>query len=233
MTLQDVMTQLQECGTEQNRIIYTRHGCDIDQYGVSMANLKKVLKPIKNDRVLGKELFLSNNADAIYVSQWIVRLEDISTEEIEDRVLLSNYYMLIENAIPPIVAQDLTRAKELLARWLHHEEPRFRQCGYNLYANLIGIYPDESFDMTEIKGLLEHIKKNIHEEANRVRYTMNTFVISVGTYLKELSPFAKDVAQAIGKVDVNMGETSCKVPEAYSYIEKVQKMNRVGTKRKR
>jgi hypothetical protein len=233
MNLQDIMKQLEEAGTAQNRKIYTNHGCDIDQYGVSMANLKKILKPIKKDAALGKQLFMSNNADAIYLSQWIVRVEDITIEELEDRIRLSNYYIIIENVIPNIIANDLEWSKEILSKWLHHEEPRFRQSAYNLYANILGIYPDDEFSMDDIKNTLLHIEAHLQEEENRVRYTMNNFVIAVGTYIEELSIFAQEVAQKIGKVQVHMGQTACKVPDAYLYIDKVKQMNRIGQKRKR
>ena len=61
---------------------------------------------------------------------------------------------------------------------------------------------------------------------------MNGFVIAVGTYVKPLLKQAKATAKKIGKVDVQMGETSCKVPLATEYIAKVEKMGRVGKKRK-
>ena len=38
--------------------------------------------------------------------------------------------------------------------------------------------------------------------------------------------------EEIGKVDVDMGNTSCKVPDATEYIRKVEKMGRIGKKRK-
>lgn len=60
---------------------------------------------------------------------------------------------------------------------------------------------------------------------------MNGFVIAVGTYIKALLPEAKRVAESIGKVSVEMGETSCKVPFAPDYIAKVERMGKVGKKR--
>ena len=42
----------------------------------------------------------------------------------------------------------------------------------------------------------------------------------------------REAAESIGKVDVDMGGTSCKVPFAPEYIDKVVKMGRLGKKRK-
>ena len=52
MTYNEVMKELKSLGTEQNRKIYKRHGADLDMFGVSMADLKKVLKHIKKDKEL-------------------------------------------------------------------------------------------------------------------------------------------------------------------------------------
>ncbi len=59
---------------------------------------------------------------------------------------------------------------------------------------------------------------------------MNGFVISVGGYVKPLLKEAKAAAQEIGKVEVDMGETECKVPLATEYIAKMEKAGRIGKK---
>jgi hypothetical protein len=61
---------------------------------------------------------------------------------------------------------------------------------------------------------------------------MNSFVIAVGTYVSPHLTRAKAVAQQIGEVYVDVGDTACKVPIATEYIEKVESMGRVGRKRK-
>ena len=60
---------------------------------------------------------------------------------------------------------------------------------------------------------------------------MNGFVIAVGSCVEPLSAKALQAARKIGKVTVDMGETSCKVPLAQEYIQRVQALGRVGKKR--
>ena len=86
--------------------------------------------------------------------------------------------------------------------------------------------------MPEIEKLLGRVKAEIGSAANRVRYCMVQFIISVGGYVTPLNAKAKVVAKAVGKVAVDMGDTSCKVPDAVEYIAKIEKMGRVGKKRK-
>ena len=61
---------------------------------------------------------------------------------------------------------------------------------------------------------------------------MNGFVINAGIYVEELTNLCKDYGKVIGKVQVSMGKTACKVPSIVPYIEKVEKMNKIGYKRK-
>ena len=48
----------------------------------------------------------------------------------------------------------------------------------------------------EVTALLTRVKKEIHGAPNRVRYSMNNFVISVGSYIPELLDRAVQVAEA-------------------------------------
>jgi hypothetical protein len=61
---------------------------------------------------------------------------------------------------------------------------------------------------------------------------MNGFVIAVGAYIQPLTEKAKTVAAEIGKVSVEMGGTSCKVPLATAYIQKIEDKGNIGKKRK-
>jgi len=80
--------------------------------------------------------------------------------------------------------------------------------------------------------LLKKIENEIYSASNRVRFTMNGFVIAVGGYVLPLSKQAKATAKTLGKVEVDMHGTSCKVPLATEYIEKIEKAGRAGKKRK-
>lgn len=104
--------------------------------------------------------------------------------------------------------------------------------GWNTCAGYVTMTPDDELDLDEIESFLEQIEDGIDSAQNRVRYTMNGFVIAVGTYVKPLSKRAKVTARKLGKVAVDLGGTSCKVPLAFEAITKAEKAGRVGKKRK-
>ncbi|WP_366414816.1 hypothetical protein [Paenibacillus sp. GP183] len=87
-------------------------------------------------------------------------------------------------------------------------------------------------DLEEICDLLHLIEETIHEERNRVRYTMNNFVIKVGSSVQSLHEEAMQTAKKIGRVYVNVGETACKVPEANGSIKKIIASGKIGVKKK-
>ena len=92
--------------------------------------------------------------------------------------------------------------------------------------------PDEELDLDKLSELLDRVSRDIHQSQNRVRYTMNGFVIAAGSYVKGLTNKANKVATSIGKVSVDMGGTTCKVPLATTYIKKIEDKGYIGKKRK-
>jgi hypothetical protein len=83
-----------------------------------------------------------------------------------------------------------------------------------------------------LKRLLDRVRKTIQEQPNRVRHTMNGFVIAIGCYVSALTELAVEVGKKVGPVPVDMGGTACKVPFAPEYIDKVRKRGAIGKKRK-
>jgi hypothetical protein len=79
---------------------------------------------------------------------------------------------------------------------------------------------------------LKTVEAGIDSAPNRVKYCMNAFVISVGSYVKPLLNAAKATAKKIGVVEVDMGDTACQTPLATEMIAKIESMGRVGKKRK-
>ena len=72
----------------------------------------------------------------------------------------------------------------------------------------------------------------MQESPNRVRYAMNIFVIACGAAVELLHAQAIAAAERIGKVDVYMGNTACKVPDAAVYISNVVEKGYLGKKKK-
>lgn len=61
---------------------------------------------------------------------------------------------------------------------------------------------------------------------------MNGFVIACGTYVAPLADHALATARQLGRVQIDMGDTACKVPDAESAILKARRGAPIAPKRK-
>jgi 3-methyladenine DNA glycosylase AlkD len=231
MTLDEIMWKLAELGSEQTKNTLFNHGVKGNFFGVKVGDLKKLVKYVKKDQELALALYNTGNHDAMYLAGLSVNPKLMEKETLQEWVKQANWYMLAEYTVAGVAAES-NFALELAREWIKSEEEMVAVCGWNTYANYLSITPDEKLDIEEIRNLLHQVETTIHEEKNRVRYVMNGFVISTGAYLTALHEEAIKVAEKIGKVHVNVGQTACKVPLATDYIKKIELRNKIGVKRK-
>jgi 3-methyladenine DNA glycosylase AlkD len=230
-TVSQVMTALKKAGTEQTRKTFARHGAPENFFGVKVADLKVIAKKIKGDQELACELYETGNADAMYLAGIVADGSQMSKKQLENWAKAAPWHMIAEYSVPG-VANESPRSRELAMKWIKSKKENVATAGWNTYAGIVAIKPDEELDLKEIESLLKLVESNIDKASERVKYTMNGFVISVGGYVKPLAGKAKATAKKIGKVEVNMGDTACKVPLATEYIAKMEKMGRAYKKRK-
>src|SRR5258708_21601083 len=112
------------------------------------------------------------------------------------------------------------------------DEVQKRTSGLRWVGDVLWNRGHDTRDLGEIEELLGTVVTGIKTAANRVRCTMNGFVIAVGSYVKPLSKQAKAAAKQIGAVVVDVGDTECKIPLATAYIAKIELAGRLGRKRK-
>ncbi|MBY0085274.1 DNA alkylation repair protein [Brevibacillus brevis] len=231
MTLEEVMQKLEAMGTEQTKKTLLRHGAKEPLFGVRVGDMKKLVKEVKHDQQLVQALYDTGNYDAMYLAGLTVDPKSMTKERLQAWVQEASWYAPAEYTVASVAAESHF-AMELARDWIESKEEMVATCGWNTYSNYLSITPDEQLDKEEIKRLLMRVKETIHQEQNRVRYTMNQFVISVGAYVRELHQEALEVAAAIGKVHVDVGQTACKVPLATEYIKKIEERGSVGKKKK-
>ncbi len=231
-TVNDVMAELKKLGSEQTRKTFARHGAPVDQmYGVKVGDLKTIVKKIKGNQKLAMELYATGNSDAMYLAGLVADGAAMSKKELETWVKNASWHMISEWTVA-WVASENAAATELAMKWINSKTPKIAASGWATYASFVSTQPDENLDLAEIEGLLNTVAEKVHSAPNRVAYTMNNFVICVGSYVKPLLSQAKSVAKQIGVVQVDVGDTACKVPLATESIKKVESMHRIGQKRK-
>lgn len=231
MQLQDVMTELAAMGSPNTVKIYRNHGADGPMFGVKVGDLKKILRKIKGNQELALELWDTGNSDAMYLASLVADGSRMTKAQLNRWATQAWWYMLSEYAVP-FVAAEHPDAFSVASKWIAARKANVQSSGWSTYAAALSITDDASIDLEQVGTLLEEVIAKLDKAEGRVRYTMNGFVISVGTYVPPLLKAAQATAKKIGKVEVNLGQTACKVPLATEAIAKVVAMNRVGRKRK-
>ena len=231
MTLNEVMQELESYGEESTKKTLMKHGAKEPFFGVRVQDLKKILKKTKKDHKLALQLYQTGNSDAMYLAGLMADETKVTKAQLQDWAGKAYWYYLSEFTVPWLAAET-PYAMELALEWIESKEERFASAGWALLLCYASYAPDEEINKETYSQLLDRVEKEIHSAPNRVRYAMNGFVISVGSYIPSLTKKAQSVASKIGKVNVEMGGTACKVPLATDYIQKVIDRDRVGQKRK-
>ena len=231
MTVKEILTELQEYGDERTKNTLMKHGAKEPFFGVKVQDLKKILKKTKKNHELSLGLYATGNSDAMYLAGLMADEKQISKKQLEDWVDGAYWSYLSEYAVP-WVAAETEYGFELGLQWIESDKETVASAGWSTLAYYASVNEDDKLDTKVYTKLLDRVRKEIHSSQNRVRYTMNGFVITVGTSVKALTEKSKKVAKEIGKVSVDVGGTACKVPLATEYIDKVIDKGRVGKKRK-
>jgi 3-methyladenine DNA glycosylase AlkD len=232
-TATSIMADLKKKGSEKTRITYARHGMAAKpMFGVSIADLKVIAKTIKGQQALACELYETGNLDAMYLAGMVADGSQMTKDQLNGWAEGAAGLRMISEYTVPWVAVENTHARELAMQWMKSKKEHVASSGWCTYSGLLATKADKALDLSEIEGLLGTVVKGVKTAQNRVRYTMNGFVIAVGSYVKPLLRQAKATAQQIGAVSVDVGDTACNVPLATAYIQKIEASGRAGKKRK-
>ncbi len=120
----------------------------------------------------------------------------------------------------------------LALAWIKSEKEAENIAGWATASAAASIHPDKELDLDEYQRLLADVENNIATAKDSVRYQMNSFVISVGSYIGSFTNSAIETGHRIGVLKVDMGKTECNVPFSPDYIQKVKARGNIGKKRK-
>jgi 3-methyladenine DNA glycosylase AlkD len=183
-------------------------------FGVKYADLGKLKREIDVDQRLAEALWATGNHDAQVLATMIAdpgamtgrKLEEWA-EGLGDHVITSTFADL---------ATQLPDRERLMKKWVRSSHEWISTVGWFVLARMTD---DARIDDAYFEPYLETIEKKIHGAKNRTRYGMNTALIAIGCR-PTLTKAAVAAAKRIGVVEVDHGNTSCKTPDAASYIEK-------------
>lgn len=230
MTLQEVLDTIKAYGSASTKNTMMKHGCQEPIYGAKVADLKVIQKKIKNDQALALALYESGVYEAMYLAGLVANGAAMTEKQLQHWAEHAKSPAISEYTVPWVTAEH-PQAWKLALKWIDSKNEQIACSGWNTLSGIVSMKQDEELDLPKLKELLKRVQAEIHTAPDRVRYTMNGFVIGVGTYVDALNKEAITVAKKVGIVSVNMGDTACKVPAAEDYINASR--NRPGGAKKK
>jgi 3-methyladenine DNA glycosylase AlkD len=230
MTAQEVLAELKSLGNENIKRIFMNHGVKEPLFGVKIEDLKKIQKKIRKDHQLSLDLYKTGNADAMYLAGLIADEKKITASDLKSWAIHSSA-MLSEYTVPWVAAES-NHGYQLAMEWINSSNETLQVVGWSTLSSIVAIVPDDKLDIKELKTLLRRVQDKISSVGNRVTSAMNGFVISTGTYVKDLTDLALKTGNTIGKVSIDMNGTACKIPYSADYIQKVIDRGTIGKKKK-
>ncbi len=224
------MNELARYGNSSYKKVYLNQGAQEPLFGVKIGDLKKIVKRYKNNHPLALALYRTGNSDAMYLAGMMADPHQMTPELLEEWVKAANWYILSEYAVAGVTAES-PYGQEMARKWIDSEQEMIANAGWATWAHLVAFLPNDELDEDEIDQLLETVRTTIHEKANRVRYSMNNFIIAVGGLYSPLSEKAMQVAKEIGDVIVKLEGTPFKAPNAPSHIKKIKGAGEPGTEK--
>ena len=231
MTVKEIMSQLEAFGDPKVKTLWLKHGIKEPFFGVKIEKLKIIQKQIKKDDRLARELYATGNADAMYLAGLIADDAKMGKQELQTWVSRAVSQNISEYTVPWVTAGS-PHGYELALEWIDSNKDHIAAAGWATLSGVVSMRPDTALDLPQLKVLLARVAQNIHKAPNRVRYTMNGFIIAVGAYVTPLTKEALNTAKKIGQVIVDMGETACEVPSAAGSIAKIEARGSLGKKKK-
>ena len=231
MTLDEVMSALAALGSGQIKKILLRHGAKEPFFGVRIGDLKPLHKKLKGEQALALQLYATGVSDAQYLAGMIADGTRMTRAQIQKWADTAAWHM-IGNFTVPWVASEHPEGFALAMKWIDSPKEGVVCSGWNTLGALAATVPDEKLPVKEFGKLLDRVARTLQKSPDNARYCMNGFVIACGTYIAPLADKAIATARKMGRVEVDLGETECKVPDAESYILKSRRGAPVAPKRK-
>ena len=231
MTANEILAELKSLGSENYKRVIFKHGVEDPCYGVKIGDIQTIVKRVKRNYQLALELYDSGIYDAMYLAGLIADDAKMTRKDLAHWLKLA-YCRPLCGWTLAWVAAGSPHGWELALEWIDSDKPLTAVAGWATLASIVSIKPDDQLELTTIKKLIQRVQTSIHKESDYVRYHMNAFLISVGSYVAPLTEVVLKAADKIGTVTADLGDNECKVPNAAEYIAKIEKRGTLGKKRK-
>src|SRR5690606_23327825 len=132
-----VMEALESLGKERTKSIYMSNGAKEPLFGVTIQDMKPLVKKIKINHELAEKLYATNNYDAMYFAG-IIADPNIMTVDDYNRWIDRAYFYMISDFIVAVTLAESNIGKEVSDMWIASGEELKMSAGYSCYSWMMG-----------------------------------------------------------------------------------------------
>ena len=188
-------------------------------FGIGLTQLRKLAKQVGRDHELAQQLWKSDIYDAKVVGLLIDEPKKLTRQQVEKQVdeleagMLSHVFSSCDGTLP-----KAPFAFEVACAWMDSKDAMRRRCAYGLLYELSKDKKNKAMDDAFFLGCIERIQESIHDEEMWVAEAMNGSLMGIGKRNKKLNKAAIRATKAIGKIDVDYGDTSCEPIDVLKHL---------------
>jgi len=213
-----VMTELEKRGTPEARKAWSKQGVKGKSFGVGEAALAALAKKIGRDQNLATELWKTANHDARMLATLVANPVYMNAATV-DRWARDADNHLLTGAVSEIAAQAAAIGAGVKVadakRWSDSPDEWIGSLGWTMLGLICGA---GKLPERDAQAALDRIERGILTAKNRTRHAMNGALIEIGNGIPALRERALAMAQRLGKIEVDHGESGGETPDAHAAI---------------
>lgn len=233
MTKTEVMALLKANRNERGIAHWNKPGFatgGLKSFGIGLTQLRKLAKQIGRDHKLALSLWKSDHHEARIIGLLIDDPKALTREQAEAQVeevdagMLSHVFSSCDATLPKApFAVDLAKA------WMESKDAVRRRCGYGLVYELSKNRRHKELTDEFFLGCIRRIDEDIDDEESQVRLSMGGALMGIGKRNKTLNTAAIKVANRIGPVDYDPGDTGCEPLDVLKHLTNERLQRKLGS----
>jgi 3-methyladenine DNA glycosylase AlkD len=175
LTDKEILIQLEALGSEKMRLFNKKRGAPDNQFGLTMGDIRNVVKKVKPDNELAKSLWKTGNLEARLAAMLITAPKKLTLAEITEMAQGINYAQ-VADWFNSYVLKEFPDKEKLRELWMTDTNPWVARSGWSLTSGRIARSPEG----IDISAMLDRIEKEMPTAPPEVQWTMNTSLAQIG-----------------------------------------------------
>ncbi len=213
-----VLSELETLGNAARRKHNTKAGAGDNQFGVKLGDVRKLAKRLKKQPELWRELWDTGNVEARLVATLIVRVKDLTAEDLGHMVETTTFSQ-VADWLSAYVLKKHSDKEALRQRWMKPGEKNrwAARAGWSLTAERVA----KDAQGLDLSGLLRRIENQLATAPSEVQWTMNMCLVNIGIHHPEHRKRALDIGEKLGVYSDYPVSKGCTSPFAPSWINEM------------